>query len=171
MPGNKKPRKKYVPKPKMNTLVLVGENIKPVTSHTSYLLDLKLKNSTAMASLLRGQATRREMDLLIAMSNIVTALQHLGFGKEYKEIAVQGRIAIISIAHRAVKVGRFVPTGPEITALNELMELHDAQFDVITVKDLDKAIDYAKAAARSKSATKLPTGYLNTVDTLTKESS
>lgn len=171
MAKNKKPRKKYVPKPKMNTLIVVGENIKPVTSHTSYLLELKLKNSTAMAALLRGQATRRDMDLLIAMSNIVTALQHYGFGKEYKEVAIQGRIAIISIAHRAVKVGRFVPTGPEITALNDLMELHDAQFDIITVKDLDRAIEYAKAKVRSKSATPLPTGYLNSINTLTKESS
>lgn len=169
MPGNKKPRKRYVPKPKMNTLILVGENIKPVTSHAGYLLDLKLKNSTAMAALLRGQATRRDMDLLIAMSNIVTALQHYGFGKEYKEVATQGRMAIISIAHRAIKVKRFVPTGPEITALNELMELHDAQFDIITVKDLDIAIEYAKAKVRSKAATPLPTGYLNTVGTITKE--
>lgn len=163
MPANAKPRKKYRPKPKLNTLIVVGENIRPVASHTSYLLDLRIKNSSAMAALLAGHATKKDMDMIIAMSNIVYALMESGgFGKGYEEVATQGRIAIISIAHRATKVGRFVPTGPEIKALNDLMELHDAQMDVITVKDMDKAIAYAEA--RSKNATRLPFGLVKGVE-------
>lgn len=161
MPANKKPRKTYRPKPKLNTLIVVGENIRPVASHTTYLLDLRLKNSSAMAALLAGHATKKDMDMIVAMSNITYALQQLGFGKEHDEVATQGRIAIISIAHRATKVGRFVPTGPEIKALNELMELHDAQMDVITVKDMDRAIEYARRQERN--ATRLPTAFLNAV--------
>lgn len=163
MPANAKPRKKYRPKPKLNTLIVVGENIRPVASHTSYLMDVRLKNSSAMAALLAGHATKKDMDMIIAMSNITYALMESGgFGKGYEEVATQGRIAIISIAHRATKVGRFVPTGPEIKALNELMELHDAQMDVITVKDMDKAIAYAEA--RSKQATRLPFGLMKGVE-------
>lgn len=162
MPANKKPRKAYRPKPKLNTLIVVGENIRPVASHTSYLLDLRVKNSSAMAALLAGNATRRDMDMIIAMSNIVYALQQLGFGKEYEEVATQGRMAIIGIAHRATRVGRFVPTGPEIKALNELMELHDAQMDVITVKDMDRAIEFATRQERN--ATRLPVGFMKGVE-------
>ena len=162
MPANKKPRKAYKPRQKLNPLIVVGENIRPVASHTSYLLDLRVKNSSAMASLLGGHATKRDMDTIIAMSNIVYALLHFGFGKEYEEEATQGRMAIIGIAHRAVKVGRFVPTGPEIKALNDLMELHDAQMDVITVKDMDRAIAYAEA--RAHTATRLPAGFIKGVE-------
>lgn len=163
MPANKKPRKAYRPKPKLNTLIVVGENIRPVASHTSYLMDVRLKNSSAMAALLAGHATKKDMDMIIAMSNITYALMECGgFGKGYEEVATQGRIALISIAHRATTVGRFVPTGPEIKALNDLMELHDAQMGVITVKDMDKAIAYAKA--RSKNATKLPLGLVKGVE-------
>lgn len=163
MPANAKPRKKYRPKPKLNPLIVVGDNIRPVTSYASYLLDLRIKNSSAMAALLAGHATKKDMDLLIAMSNIVYALMESGgFGKGYEEVATQGRMAIIGIAHRATTVGRFVPTGPEIKALNDLMELHDAQMDVITVKDMDKAIAYAEA--RSKQATRLPFGFVKGVE-------
>jgi len=163
MPANAKPRKKYRPKPKLNTLIVVGENIRPVASHASYLMDVRLKNSSAMAALLAGHATKKDMDMIIAMSNITYALMESGgFGKGYEEVATQGRIAIISIAHRATTVGRFVPTGPEIRALNELRELHDAQMDVITVKDMDKAIAYAEA--RSKNATRLPFGLVKGVE-------
>lgn len=118
-----------------------------------------------MAALLAGHATKKDMDMIIAMSNIVYALMESGgFGKGYEEVATQGRIAIISIAHRATKVGRFVPTGPEIKALNELMELHDAQMDVITVKDLDKAIEYARN--RHSKATRLPFGFVDAIKSM-----
>ena len=67
MAGNKKPRKQYRPKPVLNPIVVVGENIRPVASHTGYLMDLQLGNSSAMAALLQGHATKRDMDRIIAM--------------------------------------------------------------------------------------------------------
>lgn len=150
-------RSKYRPKPiALNPVAFVLENLTPVAKHESYLLDLKIKNSDAMAKLLRGQATKQDMDTIIAMSNIAESLVHLGFGTEYKSASLEGRAAILSIVHRAVKTHRFTPTGPEIAALNTLMELHDAQMDVITVKDMDKALAYARKLITTKRATMLP---------------
>ncbi len=150
-------RSKYRPKPiAANPLAYVLENLTPVAKHESYLLELRIKNSDAMSSLLRGKATRQDMDTIIAMSNIAEALVKLGFGADYKEVCVGGREAILSIVHRAVKAKRFTPTGPEIQALNLLMELHDAQMDVITVKDMDNALRYARSRIASKHATLLP---------------
>lgn len=150
-------RSKYRPKPvAMNPMAYVLENLTPVAKHDSYLLDLKIKNSDAMVKLLRGSATRQDMDTIIAMNNICEALLRLGFGAEYKEVGVNGRGAIIAIAHRAVRTNKFVPTGPEIKALNELMELHDAQMDVITVKDMERALALARNLLRNKQATALP---------------
>jgi len=157
MSANRKPRKKYRPKHILQDPVgFVTERITPITKHESYLLDLQLKNSQSMTALLQGRASKRDMDSLIAMSNIVEALQRLGFGKDYEEVAVGGREAILKIVWRAVDKLRFVPTGPEINALNLLMELHDAQMEIITVQDMEAAIALAKQLIRTKNATMLP---------------
>jgi len=114
------------------------------------LVDLKIKNSAAMVALLRGAAKKHDINKLIAMCNITEALWEMGFGKEYKEVFVDGKYALLSIVDRAVKHGRFTPTGPEITMLNTLMELHDAQLEVITVKDMEKAIRMVEARVKHK---------------------
>jgi hypothetical protein len=139
----------------LNPLAYVLEDIKPIEQHETFLLDVKLKNSGAMVALMRGTATKKDMDALIAMANITEALQRLGFGKEYGEVCVEGRVAILSIVTRAVQRLKFIPTGPEIQALNKLMELHDAQMEVITVKDMGRAIDLAKRLLRAKQAAPL----------------
>lgn len=150
-------RSKYRPKGvRPDTIGYVMESLKPVAHHESYLLDLKIKNSEAMVALMRGSATKGDMDTLIAMSNIVEALYRIGFGSEYKDVAIDGREAILNIVHRAVTTKRFVPTAEQIKALQTLMELHDAQMDVITIKDMEKALALATSEIMHKRATALP---------------
>lgn len=150
-------RSKYRPRPTLvNPVGYVIESLKPVTYHDDYLIDLKIKNSEAMVALMRGNATRDDLDMLIAMSNITEALYQLGFGSEYKDVAIDGREAILKIVHRAIEHKRFTPTGPEIQALNLLMELHDAQMDVITIKDMERALQFIETKVRHRDATSLP---------------
>jgi hypothetical protein len=150
-------KSKYKPKPVLqNPLGFVLDSIAPITAHSGYLVELQLKNSNAMLNLMQGRATKQDMNMIIAMSNIVEALCDLGFGKQYASVAVDGREAIIGIVMRAVDKLRFVPTGPEIQALNTLMELHDEQMQIITVGDMDRAIAHAKELLRNKRATVLP---------------
>jgi len=158
MGTTKKPRKKYRPKPVLqNPVGYVLESMMPIRNHDFPLVDLKIKNHMAMTMLLQGKAKKDNMDKLIALSNVSEALWELGFGKEYQNVCVDGRYAILSIVNRATKHGRFTPTGPEITMLNTLMELHDAQMEVITVKDMERALDLVKAKLRgSKDTIKLP---------------
>jgi hypothetical protein len=158
MATNKKPRRKYRPKPVLqNPVGYVLESMVPIRNHDFPLVTLKIKNSEAMVSLLRGTATKLDMDILIAMSNMTEALWELGFGKEYQNVCVDGRYALLSIANRATQHGRFTPTGPEITMLNTLMELHDAQMEVINVKDMEQALELVKKKLRAgKDTVKLP---------------
>lgn len=150
-------RSKYRPKPTLvNPVGYVIESLKPVTFHESYLIDLKIKNSEAMVALLRGNATHDDLDILVAMSNVTEALYQLGFGEDYKDVAIDGREAILKIVYRAVEHKRFIPTGPEVQALNRLMELHDAQMDVITIKDMERALTYARSQLEQRRATVLP---------------
>jgi hypothetical protein len=141
MATNKKPRRKYRPKAVIhNTLGYVMEGMTRVVDHDYDLTMLRIKNSEAMYSLLHGTAVKDDMDKLVAMSNMTEAFWEMGFGKEYQNVCVDGRYAILSIVNRATKHGRFTPTGPEVAMLNTLMELHDAQMEVITVRDMEQAL-------------------------------
>ena len=51
---------------------------------------------------------------------------------------------------------RFVPTAEQIKALQNLMELHDAQMDVITIKDMERALAFANTQFVNKRMTVLP---------------
>lgn len=159
MPKSSKPRKKYR---QMRTLIpdtisWIREGFRPLEQHGTYLLDLKIANHGAMAALLQGKATAKDISTLVAMSNIVESLQQMGFGREYASVAVDGRYALLKIVYRAVEILRYTPTGEEIGMLNTLMELHDAQMGIITVADLQRAIDRAKAQLRDpKRAIKMP---------------
>lgn len=151
-------RSKYRPKPILqNPLGYVLESMCPVAQHDTYLLDLKIKNSAAMVALLHGHATKADIDILIAMSNVTEALHRLGFGKEYQDVCIGGRVAILKIVERSGKHHKFTPTGPEIQLLNALMELHDAQMDVITIKDMERALAMVQHEIRyNKDTIRLP---------------
>ena len=137
-------RKKSGYRPKgvlINPLAYVLESLKPVKHHDSYLIDLKIKNHAAMEALTKGRATRPDMDVLINMVNVVEALYRLGIGKDYGDVVQQGLDALHEVGGRGVQTGRFILKAQEMSDLNMMMELHDAQMEVITVKDMERAID------------------------------
>jgi len=158
MGNTKKPRKQYRPKKVLvNPVGYVLESLMPIRNHDFPLVDLKIKNHLAMTMLMQGKAKKAEMDILIAMSNVTEALWEMGFGKEYQNVCIDGRYALLSIVNRATTHGRFTPTGPEITMLNTLMELHDAQMEVINVKDMERALELVRNRLRTdKRTVKLP---------------
>lgn len=135
-------RSSYKPKPVLqNPLGYVLDGITPVGKHDNFLIDLKIKNHGALTSLTQGKATRQDVDVLIQAVNIVEALYRLGFGRDYFEVVRSGMDALFEVGVRGAESGRFVLKAAEMGALNTVMELHDAQFDVITVRDVDRAIN------------------------------
>ena len=133
-------RSKYRPKGVIaNPIAYVMESMTPVAKHDSYLIDLKIKNHGAMSALTTGQAVRADIDTLIAMANICEALYRMGFGTEYQDVVRLGSDALYAVGRRGATTGKFILRAQEMTDLNTLMELHDAQMDVITIKDMEKA--------------------------------
>ena len=130
-------------------------SVQPITKYGSHILDVKIKNHGAMNALLYGKATQQDMDVLICMANVVEALYRLGFGKEYKDVVSKGLEALYQIGTRGMPTNTFVCKLPEVAAMNELMELHDAQMDVITVRDMEKALDLVQREHRLKKMRKL----------------
>ena len=124
----------------MNPIAYVMESMTPVAKHDNYLVNLKIRNHMAMTNLTQGRATRTDMDDLIAMGNVTEALFRMGFGKEHGDITQDGLNALHAVGKRGVESGRFILRSEEMRALNTLMELHDAQMDVITIKDMERGL-------------------------------
>jgi hypothetical protein len=132
----------YRPRDKLvNPVAYVVEGLKPVKEHDSYLIDLKIKNHGAMSNLTRGLADKEDVNTLINMVNVVEALYRLGFGREYGDVVKDGLDALHDMGKRGVQTGRFILKAQEMSHLNLIMELNDAQMDLITIKDMEKAID------------------------------
>ena len=149
-------RSKYRPKKVLvNPVWYVLEGMTPVVKHDSFLIDLKIKNHLSMSSLTQGKATREDMDKLINMANIAEALYRLGFGADYKDVLQEGSSALLAIARRGAETNRFVLWGAEMKALNTLMELHDAQMEVITVKDMERAVALVENERKQKRMTSI----------------
>jgi hypothetical protein len=146
-------RSKYRPKPVIqNPLAYVLESMTPIAQHETYWVDLRVKNSMAMAQLFRGQATKPDMDTLIAMHNICEALWQMGKGAEYSDVLMRGKAAMLDVCGRGAASGRFVLKAPEMQALNDLMELHDAQMETSTIRDLEHALALARNQIANKKA-------------------
>ncbi len=147
-------KSKYKPRAILaNPMGYVLESMTPVSKHNSFMVDLMIKNHGAMTSLMQGKATRKDIDALIQMTNITEALYRLGFGTEYKDVVSAGLEALREVAARGAKDNRFILRASEIKALNDAMELHDAQMEVITIKDMERAIKLVYEEIRNKRAT------------------
>jgi hypothetical protein len=113
-------------------------------------VELKIKNHMALANLTKGVATRQDIDMLIQAINMVEALYRMGFGREYASEVRAGLDALHAVGVRGAESGRFILKSEEMNALNETMELHDAQLEVITLKDMENAIKLVNEELRQK---------------------
>jgi hypothetical protein len=151
-------RSKYRPRPVLvNPVAYVIESNQPATGNPDAIMVLRIRNHAALEALVRGRATRADLDVLTAVSNITEALHQLGFGGDYRDVCVDGREAILGVVYRAATIGRFTPTGLEIQKLNLLMELHDAQLEIVTVRDVERAMQRVhKLLANPQNVVRMP---------------
>ena len=149
-------RSSYRPRPKLvNPVAYVIEGLTPVKEHDSYLIDLKIKNHGAMTALTRGQADKDQIEFLINMSNAAQALCMMGFKQEYIELVLEGSDALLQVGRRGAKTGSFVLKAEEMNAINLLMQVHDEQFELITVRDMEKVNEIVLRELKSKHRRKM----------------
>ncbi len=144
-------RSKYRPKPIIpDTMTWVRAGMKKV-DEISAGTTLKIRNHDAMNNLRMGTAARRDIDALIDAMNITEALANRGIGADWKPEIRAAQDAILDLARRGLTRGfRFVARGPELVALNLVMEIHDAQLEVVTVKQLETAMADVMESLRLK---------------------
>jgi len=137
----------------VNPMGYVIENMTPIAEHDSFLIDVKLINHMALATLTKGEAVKADINVLISVLNVMESLWRMGFGVEYRGVVDAGLRALRSVGARGVEANKFVPVAAEMDALNTAMELHDAQLEIITVKDMERALRIVHDEIKHKRAT------------------
>ena len=135
-------KSKYKPKGvRLDVMTWVQSGLKPFTS-VSLAVDIRIKNHIAIEQLRLGQADKENIDILIGAFNMMEGFGRMGIGNDWATEIRAGQDALLEVAKRGVKRDmRFVATGPELKAINLAMEIHDAQLDVCTVRQLEQALD------------------------------
>jgi len=135
-------KSKYKPKGvRLDVMTWVTSGLKPFTS-VSLAVDIRIKNHVAIEQLRLGQADKENIDILIGAFNMMEGFGRMGIGHDWQPEIRAGQDALLEVAKRGVKREmRFVATGPELKAINLAMEIHDAQLDVCTVRQLEQALD------------------------------
>ena len=144
-------RSKYKPKGvRLDNMTWVQAGLKKVDAIGAGTT-LKIRNHDAMNNLRMGTAARRDIDALIDALNVTEALANRGIGEDWKVEIRAAQDAILDLARRGVANNfRFIARGPELVALNLIMEVHDAQLEVVTVKQLETAMGDVMESLRLK---------------------
>jgi hypothetical protein len=146
-------RSKYRPKGVIqDTMGHVLGGFTPVREHGK-ATTLKIKNHNALANMTQGSGSRDDIDILIAAMNVAEALAITAeLGDGYRAEITAAQDALLAMSRRGLERNRFLFTGPELTAMNMGMEVHDAQLDACTVGELEKALDFVAREIRAKRA-------------------
>jgi len=149
-----KKKSKYKPKGvRLDAVNWVLAGMKPVSSVPHGGITLKIKNHDALTNITQGRGTRDDIDIIVAAMNMAEALAMFGIGADWREEINLAQMAIYDMGKRGLKLGdRFIFTGPEMKAINLGMDIHDAQLDECTVKQLEDAIDLVAREIRHKRA-------------------
>jgi len=103
---------------------------------------LKIRNHDAMNNIRLGVATRQDIDAVIDAFNVAEALAKRGMGADWATEIRAAQDALLELARRGVSRGfRFIVKAEELTAMNLGMEIHDAQLDVVSVRELETAMN------------------------------
>jgi hypothetical protein len=115
---------------------------------------LKLKNHEALDSILKGNGSRDHVDILIAAVNMAEAMVRIrdDLGADWKTEIRAAQDAIYTMGRRGFEKNSFVFTGPEMTAVKTVMQLHDAQLDNCSVREMEQALDIVYEEIRLKKA-------------------
>ena len=89
--------------------------------------------------------------LLVDDEDTLTNLVSLALSYEgwVVDVAHTGQAALLACCRRSLVRGKLLFTGLELSAINIAMEVHDAQLDLATVADIERALDIINAEHRA----------------------
>ena len=147
-------RSKYKPKGvRLDAMNWVVTGMTKVSAKESEYVTMHLKNISALDSLAKGTANKKEMDICIGVINVAEALCELGVGSEYHQLVLDASSALYDVCKRSFEINdRFICRGSELSAIKLGYEVHDAQMETTTIGMLDKALDVIDKTIREQKA-------------------
>jgi len=147
-------RSKYKPKGvRLDAMNWVVTGMTKVSAKESEYVTMHLKNMSALDSLAKGTANKKEIDIVIGVINVAEALCELGVGSEYHQLVLDASSALYDVCKRSFEINdRFICRGSELSAIKLGYEVHDAQMETTTIGMLDKALDVIDKTIRAQKA-------------------
>lgn len=137
-----KKRSKYKPKPiNHDNLSYIISGFRKVSTLPIAGVSLLTRNHSALEEILHGRATHEHVDVIIAAMNMCETLAHMGIGEDWIPEIMQAQQAVYNLAQRGISGKKFIFTGPEMSIVKQMMELHDRQLEECTVAQMEKALD------------------------------
>jgi hypothetical protein len=150
-----KKRSKYKPRGvRYDNMSWVMAGLRTVGTLPTAGVALKLKNYEALDSILTGQGTKDHVDVLISAVNMSEALIRVrdDLGRDWADEIRAAQDAVYSMGVRGHEKGSFLFTGPEMTAVKLVMDLHDTQLDNCTVREMEQALFIVEEELRLRKA-------------------
>lgn len=147
-------KSKYKPKGvRLNATTWVINGFRNISETGDAVLHLKIKNHESLECLRKGEATRLDIDAIISAFNMAEALARMKIGDDYAAEIKAGQDALLAVAKRGLsRDDRFVLKAEELTAIVEVMLVHDAQLEITTIGELEKAMDIVVKEIRMRKA-------------------
>lgn len=147
-------KSKYKPKGvRLDATTWVINGFRNISETGDAVLHLKIKNHESLECLRKGEATRMDIDAIISAFNMAEALARMQIGDDYAAEIKAGQDALLDAAKRGVnRDDRFVLKAAELSAINLVMEIHDAQLEITTIGELEKAMDIVTKEIRMRKA-------------------
>lgn len=134
----KKRSKKYVPKGMTNNPLAIFGGM--LGTHRAHLQELQVKNHKALSEIVQGRGNKDHFDMITGAINMANVMCEMGIGDEYRQVTLAARDAMLAMGKRAMaNEFRFVFKGDELKAVNEMLEIHNAQLENIRAVDVDRA--------------------------------
>lgn len=150
-----KKRSAYKPRQiRLDTMQWVKSGFAKMTNNPA-ALDLRIKNHASLKAIVEGKAARHDVDLMVAAMNMLEALakQNKHLGQDWATEIQTAQEALLTMTRRGIERGdRFIFTGPELTAVNLAMDIHDAQIEACTVGQLESALYLVQKTIRAGKA-------------------
>jgi hypothetical protein len=147
-------KSKYKPKGvRLDAMNWVVTGMTKVSAKESEYVTMHLKNMSALDSLAKGTANKKEIDICIGVINVAEALCEIGVGSEYHQLVLDASSALYDVCKRSFQINdRFICRGSELSAIKLGYEVHDAQMETTTIGMLDKALDVIDKTIRAQKA-------------------
>ena len=151
-----KKRSKYKPKPiNHDNLSYIMSGFRKVATLPIAGVSLLTRNHSALEEILHGRGTHEHVDVLIAAMNMCETLAYMGIGEDWIPEITEAQQAIYNLAQRGISGKKFIFTGPEMSIVKKMMELHDRQLEECTVAQMEKALDVVTEFIRLGKAKKI----------------